>query len=56
MRLLSSNDAFLRWQAIAFSALIVLVVLFLPRGVLQFVQSRARAGRRVLGRPASRVA
>jgi branched-chain amino acid transport system permease protein len=49
LRLLSSNDAFLRWQAVVFSALIVLVVLFLPRGVLQFVQSRARAGRRALG-------
>ena len=51
LRLLSSNDAFLRWQAVAFSALIVLVVLFLPRGVLQFVQSRARAGLRALGAP-----
>jgi branched-chain amino acid transport system permease protein len=52
LRLLSSNDEFLRWQAVAFSALIVLVVLFLPRGVLQFVQSRARAGRRLLDAPA----
>jgi branched-chain amino acid transport system permease protein len=52
LRLLSSNDAFLRWQAVAFAALIVLVVLFLPRGVMQFVQSRARQGRRILGAPA----
>ena len=52
LRLLSSNDAFLRWQAVAFAAMIVLVVLFLPRGVLQFVQSRARQGRRSLGAPA----
>ena len=55
LRMLSSNDAFLRWQAVVFAALIVLVVLFLPRGVLQFVQSRARAGwllpRHSAGRP-----
>jgi branched-chain amino acid transport system permease protein len=54
LRMLSSNDEFLRWQAVVFSALIVLVVLFLPRGVLQFVQSRARAGWRTLGPAAAR--
>lgn len=40
LRTLSSSEAFLRWQAVVFSVLIVLVVLFLPRGLLQFVRSR----------------
>jgi branched-chain amino acid transport system permease protein len=44
LRLLSSSDAFLRWQAVVFSALIILVVLFLPRGLLQFVRGRGKAG------------
>jgi branched-chain amino acid transport system permease protein len=55
LRMLSSNDAFLRWQAVAFSAMIVLVVLFLPRGVLRFVQTRARSGWRIVGRPNVRI-
>lgn len=42
LRVFSSSSAFLEWQAAVFSALIVLVVLFLPRGVLQFVQGRQR--------------
>ncbi len=53
IRLIASGDAVLRWQATVFSLLIVLVVLFLPEGVLAYVQSRTRAGLRVLsGRPA----
>ena len=48
LRQLSGNADFLRWQAIVFSALIVLVVLFLPDGVLRFVGSRPRLGWRVL--------
>ena len=40
--MLSSSDAVLHWQAAIFSLLIILVVLFLPRGVLVLVQSRAR--------------
>ena len=46
LHLFSSNDEFLRWQAVIFSVLIVLVVLFLPRGILQFVQSRLRLTQR----------
>lgn len=53
VRLVASGDAVLHWQATMFSLLIVLVVLFLPHGILQFVQSRARAGLRLAsGRPA----
>ena len=53
IRLVASGDAVLLWQATLFSLLIVLVVLFLPHGVLQFVQSRARAGLGMAaGRPA----
>src|ERR671933_1057634 len=43
LRLLSSSDAFLRWQAVVFSALIIVVVLLLPRGLMQFVRTRATA-------------
>jgi branched-chain amino acid transport system permease protein len=38
LRLLSSSDAFLQWQAVVFSLLIIIVVLFLPRGVMQFLR------------------
>lgn len=40
LRTLSSSEAFLHWQAVVFSVLIILVVLFLPRGLVQFVRGR----------------
>lgn len=53
LRYAASGESILHWQATIFSLLIVIVVLFLPSGVLRLVQSRARATRRVLaGRPA----
>jgi branched-chain amino acid transport system permease protein len=42
LRTLSSSTAFLQWQAVVFSVLIILVVLFLPRGLMPFVQGHAR--------------
>jgi branched-chain amino acid transport system permease protein len=42
VRTLSSSQAILAWQGVIFAFLVVLVVLFLPRGVMQFVQSRTR--------------
>ena len=50
LRLLSSSDVFLRWQAVVFSALLILVVLLLPRGLMQFVRTRATAPWRLLVR------
>ena len=38
----SSSQSFLQWQATVFSLLIILVVLFLPRGLMQFIQGRSR--------------
>lgn len=43
LRTLSSSESFLQWQAVIFSLLIILVVLFLPRGLVQFVRSRGSA-------------
>ena len=40
VRLVGSGSTFLQWQAIAFSLVIVLVVLFLPRGLMRFLRSR----------------
>jgi branched-chain amino acid transport system permease protein len=37
-----SSQDILAWQGVIFAFLVVLVVLFLPRGVMQFVQSRTR--------------
>jgi branched-chain amino acid transport system permease protein len=42
LRVVSSSAEFLAWQGVIFALLVVLVVLFLPRGVMQFVQSRTR--------------
>ena len=42
VRTISSSQEFLAWQGVIFAFLVVLVVLFLPRGVMQFVQSRTR--------------
>ncbi len=50
LRLLSSNADFLAWQGVVFALLIVLVVLFLPRGVLQLVHSRERPSWRTFAR------
>jgi branched-chain amino acid transport system permease protein len=43
LRTASSSQGFVQWQATIFSLLIILVVLFLPRGLLYFFQGRARA-------------
>jgi branched-chain amino acid transport system permease protein len=42
LRALSSSDVFLQWQAVVFSVLIIVVVLFLPRGLMQFLRGRER--------------
>ena len=47
LRTLSSSTAFLQWQAAVFSLLIILVVLFLPRGLMPFIQGHARLTPRV---------
>ncbi len=43
LRTASSSQGLLQWQAVIFSCLIILVVLFLPRGLLHVVRNRARA-------------
>ena len=48
LRVASSSDAVLQWQAAIFSLLIILIVLFLPRGILALVQSRAASSRTLL--------
>jgi branched-chain amino acid transport system permease protein len=50
LRLLSSSAEFLAWQGVIFSLLVVLVVLFLPRGVMLFVATRTPLTWRVLAR------
>jgi branched-chain amino acid transport system permease protein len=50
LRLVSNSAEFLAWQGVIFSLLVVLVVLFLPRGVMLFVASRTRMTWRVLAR------
>jgi branched-chain amino acid transport system permease protein len=50
LRLLSSSQEFLVWQGVIFALLVVLVVLFLPRGVMQFVVSRGRLTWKVFAR------
>lgn len=42
LRTLSSNESFLQWQSVVFASLIILVVLFLPRGLMLFIRSRER--------------
>jgi branched-chain amino acid transport system permease protein len=50
LRLASSSAEFLAWQGVIFSLLVVLVVLFLPRGVMLFVASRTPLTWRILVR------
>jgi branched-chain amino acid transport system permease protein len=40
VRVTASSSTFLQWQAVIFAMLIIIVVLFLPRGVMQFVARR----------------
>jgi branched-chain amino acid transport system permease protein len=46
LRTASSSQGFVQWQAAIFSLLIILVVLFLPRGLLYFFRGRARPAAR----------
>jgi len=50
LRVLSSSQEFLAWQGVIFALLVVLVVLFLPRGVMLFVTTRTRLTWRVFAR------
>jgi branched-chain amino acid transport system permease protein len=50
LRLLSSSQEFLAWQGVIFALLVVLVVLFLPRGVMFFVVTRTPLSWRVFAR------
>jgi branched-chain amino acid transport system permease protein len=42
LRTLSGSALFVQWQAAVFSLLIIVVVLFLPRGLMQFLRGRER--------------
>ncbi|GAC1506702.1 MAG: branched-chain amino acid ABC transporter permease [Candidatus Dormibacteraceae bacterium] len=48
LRALSSGEAFLQWQAVIFSAVIIGVVLFLPRGLMRFLRGHERFSWRVV--------
>jgi branched-chain amino acid transport system permease protein len=50
LRMASSSQEFLAWQGVIFALLVVLVVLFLPRGVMLFVTTRTRLTWRVFAR------
>jgi branched-chain amino acid transport system permease protein len=50
LRTTSNSADFLAWQGVVFALLIVLVVLFLPRGVMLFVASRTPLTWRVFAR------
>jgi branched-chain amino acid transport system permease protein len=50
LRVASSSAEFLAWQGVIFALLVVLVVLFLPRGVMQFVLGRGRFTWRLFAR------
>jgi branched-chain amino acid transport system permease protein len=50
LRIASSSQEFLAWQGVIFALLVVLVVLFLPRGVMLFVATRTRLTWRVFAR------
>ena len=50
LRTASSSQEFLVWQGVIFALLVILVVLFLPRGVMLFVASRTRLTWRVFAR------
>jgi len=47
LRSLSGSDFVLQWQAVMFSLLVIVVVLFLPRGLMQFLRGRERFSWRV---------
>ena len=53
VRTVASGDVLLQWQATVFSLVIVLVVLFLPRGLSQFLSGRAPLSLRMLKRNAT---
>ncbi len=42
MNTLSSSNQFLEWQGVVFSLIIIIVVLFLPRGLMRFLRYRGR--------------
>ena len=48
LRTFSGNADFLQWEAVVFSAVIVVVVLLLPRGLMQFIRSRERVTLRTI--------
>jgi branched-chain amino acid transport system permease protein len=48
IRSFSSSNAFVEWQAVVFAILIIIVVLFLPRGLMYFLDGRGRLSWRVL--------
>jgi branched-chain amino acid transport system permease protein len=50
LRMASSSAEFLAWQGVIFALLVVLVVLFLPRGVMLFVARRTPLTWRVFAR------
>ena len=50
LRALSSSEGFLQWQAVVFALLIVIVVLFMPRGLMQFLRGRERFSWRLFRR------
>jgi branched-chain amino acid transport system permease protein len=50
LHLMSSSQEFLAWQGVFFALLVVLVVLFLPRGVMLFVTTRTRLTWQVIAR------
>jgi branched-chain amino acid transport system permease protein len=50
LRMVSSSQEFLVWQGVIFALLVVLVVLFLPRGVMLFVATRTPLTWRVFAR------
>ena len=50
LRLWSSSAEFLAWQGVIFALLVVLVVLFMPRGVMLFIATRTPLTWRVFAR------
>jgi branched-chain amino acid transport system permease protein len=50
LRMASGSAEFLAWQGVIFALLVVLVVLFLPRGVMLFVATRTRLTWRTFAR------
>ncbi|HEV7665271.1 MAG TPA: branched-chain amino acid ABC transporter permease [Chloroflexota bacterium] len=50
LRMASNSADFLAWEGVVFALLVVLVVLFLPRGVMLFVATRTRLTWRVFAR------